>query len=105
MTYFNARFNKLINRIPVASVPTNDNKKTFYISSMPFDLGYQIRRANIEKLEAAQTLVVEMVDDMIGFGKWKRDFQSRTMGNTTSISNNIEAMLQKLSNVLISLKK
>ena len=46
-----------------------------------------------------------MEDDMIAFGKLKREFQSRTMSNIASTSNNTEAMLQKLSNELISLKK
>ena len=72
---------------------------------MPADLGYQIRRENVENLQATQILAMEMEDDMIASGKWKREFQSRTMGNIVSNSNNIEAMLQKLSNELISLKK
>ena len=36
MRDFNARFNKLIKRIPTKSAPTNYKKKTFYLSSMPF---------------------------------------------------------------------
>ena len=72
---------------------------------MPPDLGYQIRRANVANLQAAQMLGVEMEDDMIASGKWKREHQSRTMRNTTSIANNIDVMLQKLSNEVISLKK
>ena len=71
MRDFNARFNKLIKRIPTTSAPKNDNKKTFYIIYMPLELGYQIRRENVEKLQAAQTLVVEMEDDMIASSKWK----------------------------------
>lgn len=88
MRDFNAKFNKLIKRIPATSAPTNDNKKTFYISSMPLDLGYFIRRANVANVQAAHTLVVEMEDDMIASCKWKREFQSGTMSNTTSTSNN-----------------
>ena len=69
------------------------------------DLGYQIRRANVANLQAAETLAVEMEDDMIASSKWKREFQSGTMGNIDSTSNNTKAMVQKLSNELISLKK
>lgn len=105
MKDFNARFNKVIKRILAMSAPKNDNKKNFYIISMPHSLGYQIRRENVVNLQADQTLAIEMEDDMIASGKWKREFQSRTMSNTTSTSNNTEAMLQKLSNELISLKK
>jgi hypothetical protein len=93
MRDFNARFNKLMKRIPVASTPIVDNQKTFYISSMPPKIGYQIRRANVENLQVAQTLVVEMEDDMIGSGKWKKDFHTGPSSNTTSTSNIIEAML------------
>ena len=38
MKDFNAKFNKLLKRIHVVSAPTDDNKKTFYISSMPPNL-------------------------------------------------------------------
>ena len=72
MRDFNARFNKLIKIIPTTSAPTNDSKNTFYIISMPPDLGYQIRRENVANLQASQTLAVEIDDDMIASGKWKR---------------------------------
>ena len=98
MRDFNAKFNKLLKRIPTASAPTNDNKKTFYISSTPPDLGYQIRRANVANLQAAQTLIVEMEDNMIASGKWKRELQYGTIGNAASTSNNTYAMLQNFSN-------
>jgi hypothetical protein len=81
MRGFNARFNKLIKRIPTASAPTGKNKKTFYINSMPPDLGYKIRRENLENLEATQMLVVEMEDDMIASSMWKRELQYVTIGN------------------------
>ena len=69
MKYFNAKFNKLLKIILGTSAPTNDNRKTFYIILMPPDLGYQIRRENVANLQAAQTLAVEMEDDMIASGK------------------------------------
>ena len=51
--YFNARFNKLIKRIPATSAPTNDNNKFFYIISMPPNLGYQIRRENVSNFQVS----------------------------------------------------
>ena len=46
-----------------------------------------------------------MEDDMMAFGKWKREFQFGTMGNATRTQNNIDSLLQKMSNEVISLKK
>ena len=105
MRDFNAKFNKLIKRIPATSTPTIDNQKTFYISSMPPELGYRIRRANVVNLQVAQTLAVEMEDDMIASRKWKKEFHTGSTSSTASTSTSIEAMLQKLSNELIALKK
>ena len=51
MRYFNVKFNKLLESNPVASAPTDDNKKTFYNSSMPPILGCHIRRENIGNLQ------------------------------------------------------
>ncbi len=39
---------------------------------MPPNLGYQIRRENVVNLQASQTIVVEMEDDMIASSKLKR---------------------------------
>ena len=105
MRDFNAKFNKLIKRIPTASTPTVDNQKTFYINSMPLELGYQIRRANVADLQTAQTLAVEMEDDMIASGRWKKDLHTGPSNSIAGTSNSTETMLQKLSNELIALKK
>lgn len=105
MRDFNEKFNKLIKRIPATSAPIGDNQKTFYISSMPPELGYLLRRANVATLQVTQTLAVEMEDDMIASGKWKKEYHTGSSSNTTSTSNSTEAMLQKLSNELITLKK
>jgi len=105
MRDFNAKFNKLIKRIPTASTPTVDNQKTFYINSMPPELSYQIRRANVADLQTAQTLAIEMEDDMIASGRWKKDLHIGPSNSTPGTSNSIETMIQKLSNELIALKK
>ena len=41
---------------------------------MPPDLGYQIRRENVVNVQASKKLAMEMEDDMIASGKWKREF-------------------------------
>ena len=72
MIDFNGKFNKLIKTIPTTSAPIDDNKKTFYISSMSPNLGYQIKRENVANLQASQMLAMEMEDGMIASGKWKK---------------------------------
>ena len=64
-----ARFNKLVNRIPTTSRPTVGNQKTFFISSMPPGISFQLRRAHVADLQVAQTMAIELEDDLIVAGK------------------------------------
>ena len=45
MRDFVASFNKIVNRIPTVARPTTINLKTFFISAMPPDINYDLRRA------------------------------------------------------------
>ena len=73
MRDFVAKFNKLLNRILVASRPTTDNQKMFFVSSMLQDVSFQIRRAHVVNIQTTQTLVIELEDDLIATKIKKRD--------------------------------
>lgn len=73
---------------------------------MLLDISFQVRRAHLANLQAAQTLATELEDDLIAARKWKREIQTgETTSNVASAANNTDAMLLKLSNEMISLKK
>ena len=103
MRDFIARFNKLVNLVPMESFPIANNQKIFFINSMPPDISFQIRRAHVLNLQATQTLVIELEDDLIVARKWKQEILSGT--STSGSTNNMEVMLQKLSNKMISMKR
>ena len=46
MRDFIAKFNKINSRIPTTDRPTAGNLKTFFISAMPLDINYDLRRAH-----------------------------------------------------------
>ena len=73
MRDFVASFNKIVSRIPMAARPTAVNLKTFFISAMPPNINYDLRRACPIDLADAQRRVVEFEDDLISAGKWKRE--------------------------------
>lgn len=106
MRDFIAKFNKLVNRIPGASKPTIENHKMFFISCMPPNIGFQIRHEHVANLSASSTLSIELEDDLIATRKWKTEIQSgASISFTTGTTSNIEAMLKKLSNKIISMKR
>lgn len=94
MRDFIARFNKLANRIPIARKPTVENQKMFFISSRPPDISFQIRRAHVANLQVAQTLEIELEDDLIAARKWKWEVQSdSSTSSISSVTINTEAIL------------
>lgn len=99
---FVANFNKITNRIPVADRPTLGNLKTFFISVMPLDINYDLRRACLTDWEVVQRTTMELEDDMILVDRWKCEIQTKasSSGNTS-----LKEMIQKLSNELIVMKK
>ena len=71
MRDFNASFNKIVNRIPTTAKPIAGNLMTFFISAMPTDINYDLRRAHPIDLADAQKKAIECEDDLISVGKWK----------------------------------
>ena len=63
MRDFSACFNKIVNRIPTAARPTVGNLMTFFISVMPPDVNYDLRRARPTNLADAQKKAIECEDD------------------------------------------
>ena len=102
MRDFATSFNKIVNRIPTAAKPIAGNLKTFFISAMPPDINYDLRRARPTNLADAQKKAIECEDDLISTKKWKWELHAK--GNSSS-STSSEEMIQKLSNELVAIKK
>ena len=71
MRDFAACFNKIFNRIPTTARPTAGNLITFFISVMPPNINYDLRRTRPTDLADAQKKAIECEDDLISMGKWK----------------------------------
>lgn len=72
---FVERFDKILYKIPANQKPSDGNLKCFFINSMPSEIGFLIRRQRVTDLNVAKTLAVELEDDLITAGKWKREVQ------------------------------
>lgn len=75
MRDFVAKFDKIVHNILATQRPFDDNLKCFFINSMPSKINFLILRQRVKNLAAAKTLVVELEDDLIAVGKWKREIQ------------------------------
>ena len=73
MREFVANFNKILERIPVNSRPNARNQKSFFLGAMPLDISFQMRRNVLADLATAQTMAIELEDDLIIVGKWRKD--------------------------------
>lgn len=102
MRDFIAKFDKILHKIPANQNPSDDNLKCFFISSMPFEIGFLIPRQRVVDLNAAKTLAVELEDDLIITGKWKREVQTPNAQPSTSSP---DPVIQRLMNDVITLKR
>ena len=73
MRDFVANFNNIVSRIPTTARPTVGNLKTLFISAMPPDINYDLRRAHPIDLVDTQKKAIECEDHLIFVGKWKRE--------------------------------
>lgn len=87
MRDFVANFNKINSRIPTTNRHIVGNLKTFFISSMPLDINYDLRRSHPMNLADAQKKVVELKDDLIFAKKWKQELQTKGSSSNTTSSN------------------
>ena len=62
---FNSRFNKLLNKIPVASKPVVDVQIEWYISSLPSNIAIFVDRANkatlVENMKEALSIEIRII--------------------------------------------
>lgn len=73
MRDFVATFNKITSKIPIANRPNAGNLKAFFISAMPPDINYDLRRSHPIDLIDAQKKAIKFEDDLISVKKWKRE--------------------------------
>ncbi|KAH9294898.1 hypothetical protein KI387_038486, partial [Taxus chinensis] len=69
MRDFIARYDRVIRRIPEDVVPPENNLKRFFISALPSEVGFFLRRAQPRTLREAKDYVIETDDDLILSGK------------------------------------
>lgn len=101
MRDFVAKFDKIVHKIPTTQRPSDDNLKFLFINSMPSEIIFLIRRQRVQNLAAAETLAVELEDDLITAGKWKREVQTASLQTSTSS----DPVIQRLTNDVITLKR
>lgn len=107
MQEFIAKSNKLANRILTASQPTAANLKCFFINTQLPKVSFLLRRAAPTTLALAQTLAIEIEDDMILARKIHKDsnqFKNNSFSES-SLSGSTNPLVQKLANALLALKK
>ena len=86
------------------SAPNDENKKGSFFNAMLPDIAFPMKRGNPLTLVASQTLVIELEDDLITSSKWKKDVQIKNYQALISSSSN-DALIQKLANDLLAIKK
>ena len=102
MRDYATNFNKIVSRIPTTARPTTSNLMTFFISTMPPNINYDLRRERPTHLADAQKKAIECEDDLIFMGKWKQELHTKGSSSSTT---SFEEMIQKLSNELVGIKK
>ena len=79
---FVAKFNRLIQRIPAASRPNEENQKIFFVNVVPPDVSFHLIKDAVVNLTTTQRLAIQLEDALITIGKWRREVQ--TFGITSS---------------------
>ena len=69
---------------------------------MPPDIAFPLKRENPPTIAASQALAIELEDDLLISGKWKKEVQIPNSQASTSSSNDV--LVQKLANNLIAVK-
>lgn len=71
-----AKFNKSLYKIPTMKRPNNENKKGFFMNSMPPNIIFHVRRNRVIDVDAIQRLVMDLEDDLLAARKWRREMQN-----------------------------
>ena len=104
MQDFVALFNKALRQTPMTSIPNGENQKGLFLTAMPPDIDFPLKRANPQMLVASQNISIELEDDLIIYIKCKKDVQIPNYQASTSSSSN-DVLVQKLANDLLVVKK
>lgn len=102
MMDFIATSNKTTSRIPIVDRLTISNLKTFFISVMPPNINYDLRKSHPIDLLDAQKNLIKFENDLILAENWKRGIQTKGSSSNTSSS---DEMIQKFSNELVAMKR
>lgn len=102
MREFVAKFNRLVQRIPMASRPSEENQKSFFINAVPADISFHLIKDVCADLGVAQRLAIQLEDAFINAGKWKREVHTP---RTVSFATPTDPVLQKLMNDIAMLKR
>lgn len=100
MRQFVSKYNKLIQKIPVAKRPNDENQKTFFLNEMPLDIGFHLR-SPVANVIAVHNRAISLEDDLITTGKWRKDVQTPNMKPSTSS----DPVIKCLMNYVIALKR
>ena len=102
MREFVEKFNRLIQRIHVASRPYGDNKNIFFVNVVPLDVSFHLIKEVVANFAATQRLAIQLEDALITTGKWRSQVQS---SRSASTSTPIDRFMQRLMNVMSMLKR
>ena len=69
MREFVARFNRLFQRIPIASRPNAKNQKSFFINTVHPNISFHLIKDACATLAVAQGLAIQLEDVFINIGK------------------------------------
>ncbi|KAH9299893.1 hypothetical protein KI387_044116 [Taxus chinensis] len=94
MRNFVAKFNKMVNKVLAGIHPNLDGQKYFFIKAHQPEVCYQLRRASVATLELAQSLAIEIEDDLIMAGKFKKN---SLKGKSQETLNALETILTKIT--------
>ena len=76
MREFVAKFNRLIQIIPIASRPDAENHKLFFINVVHPDISFHLIKDACSYLVTTQRLAIQLEDAFINDGKWKQEVQT-----------------------------
>ena len=69
MREFVAKFNRLVQRIPIASRPNAENQKSLFINVVHLDISFHLIKDARATLATAQAFSIQMEDAFINAGK------------------------------------
>ncbi|KAH9291008.1 hypothetical protein KI387_044137 [Taxus chinensis] len=91
MREFLAKFNKLVNKIPLDTRPIDQIHKCFLLNAQLSEVSYALRRGNLETLDVDQRLAINVEYYLIMSGKLKREsFKSKSYSSTPSPGGNAD---------------